>query len=108
MSSTAAPRARLRAVDHDQQLTLVEHLGELRTRLLVCAAVLTLAFAGGLWQSRALLDVLHQPLSGVPQHGLPAAASGEAKIQAALGRSAIAFSKLAHSRSLSRPDRQAA
>jgi sec-independent protein translocase protein TatC len=108
MSSTAAPRARLRAVDHDQQLSLVEHLGELRTRLLVCAAVLTLAFAGGLWQSRALLDVLNQPLSGVTQHGLTAAASGEAKIQAALGRSAAAFNQLAHSASLSKSDRAAA
>src|SRR6059058_6143170 len=108
MSTTAAPRARLRAVEHDQQLSLVEHLGELRTRLLVCAAVLTLAFAGGLWQSRALLHVLNQPLSGVTQHGQAAAARGEAQLQAALARSAGAFIRLAHASSLDRADRTAA
>src|SRR4051794_26944492 len=108
MSSTAVPRARLRAVGHDQQLTLVEHLGELRTRLLVCAAVLTLAFAGGLWQSRALLDALNQPLSGVAEHGLTAASAGEAQLQTALARSATAFAHLAHSGSLSAGDRAAA
>lgn len=108
MSATAASRARLRAIEHDQQLTLVEHLGELRTRLLICAAVLTLAFAGGLWQSRALLDVLNQPLTGVTQHGLTAASASEGKVQAALARSGAAFTQLAHSTSLSRPDREAA
>jgi sec-independent protein translocase protein TatC len=108
MTSTAAPRARLRAVGHDDQLTLVEHLGELRTRLLVCAAVLTLAFAGGLWQSRALLDVLNRPLSGVTEHGLTAATAGEARLHTALARSATAFARLARSGSLSRADRAAA
>jgi Sec-independent protein secretion pathway component TatC len=55
----------LRAVGHGDRLTLTGHLGELRTRLVVCAAALTVLFAGCLWQSRALLDVLDRPLSTV-------------------------------------------
>ena len=55
----------LRAVGHHDQLTLTGHLGELATRLIVCAVALTVLFAGCLWQSRALLDVLNQPLATV-------------------------------------------
>ena len=53
----------LRAVGHHDRLTLTGHLGELRTRLVVCAVALTVLFAGCLWQSRALLDVLNRPLA---------------------------------------------
>ena len=53
----------LRAVAHDERLTLTEHLGELRVRLLLSVAVLTVLFAGCLWQSRSLLHVLNVPLA---------------------------------------------
>ena len=53
----------LRAVAHDERLTLTEHLSELRVRLLFSVAVLTVLFAGCLWQSRSLLHVLNVPLA---------------------------------------------
>ena len=53
----------LRAVAHGERLTLTEHLGELRMRLLLSVAVLTVQFAGCLWQSRSLLHVLNVPLA---------------------------------------------
>ena len=53
---------RLKAVSHEDRLTLVEHLDELRNRLLVSLAVLVVAFAFCLWQSHMLLDVASAPL----------------------------------------------
>jgi sec-independent protein translocase protein TatC len=54
--------ARFKAVSHEDRLTLVEHLDELRARLIVCAAVFGVAFALCLWQSHLLLDVAAGPL----------------------------------------------
>ena len=100
---------RLRAVDHDAELPLVDHLGELRTRLIACVTVLVIAFAGGLWQSRALLGVLNQPLDGVARHGLTTTADArQHRLEAALARSSSAFGRLAHSPTLSGADRAAA
>jgi sec-independent protein translocase protein TatC len=99
----------LRSVDHEAELPLVDHLGELRTRLIVCVTVLVIAFAGGLWQSRALLNVLNQPLDGVARHGLTHGADADQqRLQAALARSSSAFGHLARSSTLSSADRAAA
>ena len=53
---------RLRPVGHDDRLSLVEHLDELRSRLVVCATVLVVAFGLCMWQKGPLLDVLNRPL----------------------------------------------
>jgi sec-independent protein translocase protein TatC len=37
--------SRLRPVGHDERLSLVEHLDELRTRLIYCILVLVAAFS---------------------------------------------------------------
>ena len=50
-------------VAHDQRLTLVEHLGELRLRLIISVAALVVAFGLSLWQNTALLDILNRPLT---------------------------------------------
>ena len=56
--------ARIRAADFDERLTLVEHLDELRTRILICGGVLLVAAALCLWQNHLLLDIADQPLEG--------------------------------------------
>ena len=55
---------KLKPVQHDDQLTLVEHLDELRSRLFVTA--LAVAVAGGLcyWQNHLIFDILDRPLDG--------------------------------------------
>src|SRR4051794_5750355 len=53
---------RVRAVSHQDELTLVEHLDELRSRVIVCAVVFTVAFALCFWQSHLLLEVAAHPL----------------------------------------------
>ena len=53
---------RVKAVSHEDRLTLVEHLDELRARLIVCIAVLGVAFALCFWQNQLLLEIASHPL----------------------------------------------
>jgi len=53
---------RLRAAQFDEQLTLVEHLDELRNRIIVSAAVLVFACALCFWQNHLLLEIANHPL----------------------------------------------
>jgi len=52
----------IRPIGHEDRLTLVDHLDELRTRLIVSAAVLAVAFGFCLWQNHALLHIINKPL----------------------------------------------
>jgi sec-independent protein translocase protein TatC len=54
--------ARLRPAKFDERLTLVEHLDELRTRIIVCAVVLVVAIGFAFWQNALLLDIAKHPL----------------------------------------------
>jgi sec-independent protein translocase protein TatC len=54
--------ARIRSVRHEDRLTLVEHLDELRTRILICAAAFLAAFSLCFWQRGELFDILNKPL----------------------------------------------
>lgn len=54
---------RLRPVGFEERLSLVEHLDELRNRILVCVAAFAVAFALCFWPGRELLfDVANAPL----------------------------------------------
>jgi sec-independent protein translocase protein TatC len=53
---------RVKAVSHEDRLTLVEHLDELRSRLIVCILVLGVALALCFWQNHLLLEVAQHPL----------------------------------------------
>ncbi len=53
---------RVKAVSHEDRLTLVEHLDELRARLIVCIGVLGVALALCFWQNHLLLEVAQGPL----------------------------------------------
>lgn len=53
---------RVKAVSHEDRLTMVEHLDELRTRLIVCLLVFGVALALCFWQNNLLLDIAAGPL----------------------------------------------
>lgn len=53
---------RVKAVSHEDRLTLVEHLDELRSRLIVCVVVLGVALALCFWQNNLLLEIAQGPL----------------------------------------------
>jgi sec-independent protein translocase protein TatC len=56
-------RSALRSISHDEQLSVVGHLDELRTRLLVSLAVVLVAFGFCFWQNHALLRLIDSPLA---------------------------------------------
>ncbi len=56
------PRA-LRPIGHEDRLSLVDHLDELRSRLIVSGAVLVVAFGFCFWQNHELLRILNKPLT---------------------------------------------
>lgn len=53
---------RVKPVSHEDRLTLVEHLDELRSRLVVCALVLGVALGLCFWQNHLLLEIAQAPL----------------------------------------------
>jgi sec-independent protein translocase protein TatC len=54
--------ARMRPVAHEDRLTLVEHLDELRSRIVVCLVVLGVTLALCFWQNHLLLEIASGPL----------------------------------------------
>jgi sec-independent protein translocase protein TatC len=52
----------IRTIGHEDRLSLVEHLEELRTRLIVSGVVLAVAFGVCMWQNHALLHLINRPL----------------------------------------------
>jgi sec-independent protein translocase protein TatC len=62
-------RASLRPVQHDDRLSLVEHLDELRTRLIICLAAFLVCFGIAFWQNGTLLHIMNRPLQQTAFHG---------------------------------------
>lgn len=56
--------ARLKSAHFDDRLTLVEHLDELRTRIIASAVVLVVAVGLCFWQNHLLLEIANAPLPG--------------------------------------------
>ena len=54
--------ARVRRLDHGEEATLVEHLTELRDRLIACVVVLGVVFAVAFWRYHDLFQILNGPL----------------------------------------------
>jgi sec-independent protein translocase protein TatC len=53
----------IRTIGHEDRLSLVEHLTELRARLVISLAVLAIAFGVCFWQNHALLDFINKPVA---------------------------------------------
>jgi len=52
----------LRPIAHEDRLSLVEHLDELRTRIIICLAAFIVAFGICFWQNDLILEILDRPL----------------------------------------------
>lgn len=53
---------RIAPIAHEEQLTLVDHLDELRNRLFSSLIFITIVFALTFWQSERVLDVITRPI----------------------------------------------
>jgi sec-independent protein translocase protein TatC len=73
----------IRTIGHEDRLSLVDHLEELRTRLIVSGVVLAVAFGVCFWQNHALLKVINRPLTSQTKKQV-------AKGQGTVGQAALA------------------
>jgi sec-independent protein translocase protein TatC len=55
--------AAIGSIGQEDRLSVVEHLDELRGRLIISIAVLAVAFGFCMWQNHALLKIINKPLS---------------------------------------------
>jgi sec-independent protein translocase protein TatC len=53
----------LRPIGHEDRLSLVEHLDELRTRIIWCIVAFAVAFGFTYWQNDAVLDIVNKPVT---------------------------------------------
>jgi sec-independent protein translocase protein TatC len=53
---------RLRPIGHDDRLSIVEHLDELRTRIIICILAFGAAWALTAWQNHLVLRIVNNPL----------------------------------------------
>jgi sec-independent protein translocase protein TatC len=76
------PRA-LRPIGHEDRLTLVDHLDELRKRLIFSIVALLAAFSFCFWQNNAILDIVTKPVRETQNLQDPSKASKDPLEQAA-------------------------
>ena len=89
----AATTALRRPVGHDDRLSLVEHLDELRSRLIICVVALIVLFGLCLWQNERLLSIVNHPLATQTQKQIntgKGTLGGIAKTQQAVKAMALA------------------
>jgi sec-independent protein translocase protein TatC len=59
----------LRTVAHDDRLSLVEHLTELRVRIVICLVAFVACTIVCFWQNNRVLEILNRPLTQTVQKG---------------------------------------
>jgi sec-independent protein translocase protein TatC len=59
--------AQLRPIGHEDRLSIVDHLDELRGRLIICGIALAVAFGFCFWQNQHLLTILNRALPETPK-----------------------------------------
>jgi sec-independent protein translocase protein TatC len=57
----------IRTIGHEDRLSLVDHLEELRTRLIVSIVAVAVVFGLCMWQNHALLTIINRPLANQTQ-----------------------------------------
>jgi sec-independent protein translocase protein TatC len=53
---------RIRPISHDDRLSVVDHLDELRSRLIICVVAFCVAWALTAWQNHLVLEIVNAPL----------------------------------------------
>src|SRR4051812_26692814 len=102
----------IRPIGHEDRLSLIEHLDELRSRIIICLVGFAIAFGFAVWQNDALLNIVNRPLektttatSKRASGPLEQTARSQVRLRRALERGADAFERLSRSSSLPAVDR---
>lgn len=99
----------LKPIAHDDRLTIVDHLDELRSRLVTCAIAFVVIFAICFWQNHTLLSFLNEPLerstptaqNAQGRGRLARAAAAQRQVGEGLAAAAAGFRALQNERALS-------
>jgi sec-independent protein translocase protein TatC len=84
----------VRPIEHETRLPVLEHVSELRVRLMIALAAFAVAFGFAFWQNHAVLSLLNRPLAHTTVHAggpLAQTASTEQNLRGALLRQRVAF-----------------
>jgi sec-independent protein translocase protein TatC len=73
----------LRPIGHEDRLSLVDHLAELRKRLIISIVTLVAAFSFCFWQNHAILDIVTKPVRDTQNLQNPSTSSKDPLEQAA-------------------------
>ncbi len=98
----------LRPIGHDERLSIIDHLDELRSRLIVCGLTLVVAFGLCFWQNHRLLHLLNRQLPATAsqkQNHLNGLTGDNAREAKGLALSAAAAAALSRSKTQSAADR---
>jgi len=60
----------LRPIGHDERLSIIDHLDELRSRIFACGAIMVVIFAVCYWQNKPLINALNRALPPAATTGL--------------------------------------
>lgn len=89
----------IRPIGHEDRLSIVDHLDELRTRIIICVVAFGVCFAFTYWQNGAILNIVNRPLKESQHHSgnsskngdsLEAAATYDRYLAVAAGKTADA------------------
>src|SRR5437764_6671483 len=98
----------LRPIGHEDRLSIVDHLDELRSRLIICGIALAIAFAACFWQNHALLKILNRALPETQRNSanhISGLTRDQVNASHDLAALANDFGRLANSATLSQPDK---
>ena len=98
----------LRPIGHEDRLSIVDHLDELRSRLMICAAALLVAIGVTFWQNHRLLHLLNRELpaaTNTKSNHLNGLSADNARARTGLALAAAANAELALSKTQSPADR---
>jgi sec-independent protein translocase protein TatC len=105
---------KLLPIGHEEELSLVDHLDELRNRIILSLAVLIAVFAVCFWQNERLLEIINKPLVEVTQNDssgsqgrLQQAAAAQTEVRRALEATSRALSGLGAPGSIASPKQRA-
>lgn len=86
---------KLRPIGQDDRLSIIDHLDEVRSRLLICLAALLVAFCLCFWQNHSLLNLLNHALPSAAKSGLGHQPRLDAQLAQNLKAASLDLDKLA-------------
>ena len=86
---------KLRPIGHEDRLSIIDHLDELRSRIFICLAALLVAFCVCFWQNHPLLNLLNNALPKAAKSGLGHQPKLDAQLAQHLKSASVELSSLA-------------